>query len=434
MEGTPAGSAAKAVALLGAAVDALLGAELSCLPALELTSTLAAIEVQRNRLDAVDARLLGEIDSRGVATEMCAASTAALVSDVLRLPPTEAAARVHAARDLGPRRELSGAPLPPAFGRVAEALASGAISAAHAAVIRRCVAGLPFEAERVHGAGVEALLVDQAHFLDARQLIQAAQRISERLGFGSGRRRRDELDRRRSLHLTALPDGSGVLDARLTAEATAAWKTIIDALSAPTPSDGEPDDRTPAQRRHDALFDAGLRLLRSGDLPDSGGLPVTILATVSADDLKAGTGWARTAHGNDLPVETLLSLATDAGLVPVLLSDSSGVLSYGRCRRLASPGQRYALAARDGGCSFPGCDRPASWCQVHHVRPWLDGGETNVDQLTLVCGFHHREFERRGWAVRMSSGRPHWIPPPHVDPDQRPRRNRVHHLPELIPG
>src|SRR6185436_12823419 len=67
--------------------------------------------------------------------------------------------------------------------------------------------------------------------------------------------------------------------------------------------------------------------------------------------------------------------------------DAGGVLSYGLRRRVASIGQRRALAARDRGCSFPTCDRPPDWCESHHVTPWVDGGPTDLDNLTLFVRF-----------------------------------------------
>ncbi len=67
------------------------------------------------------------------------------------------------------------------------------------------------------------------------------------------------------------------------------------------------------------------------------------------------------------------------------------------------------------------------------MTPWIHGGTTDVNNLTLVCGFHHREHAKRGWACRMLDGRPEWIPPRWIDPQQTPRRNTAHHLPLLFP-
>jgi hypothetical protein len=121
-----------------------------------------------------------------------------------------------------------------------------------------------------------------------------------------------------------------------------------------------------------------------------------------------------------------LRLAAEAEVIPVVLSDTGGVLGYGRARRVASAQQCLALAARDKGCSFPGCDRPPAWCESHHIVPWIDGGPTDLDNLTLVCAFHHREFAKRGWTCQITDGAPHWKPPAFIAPDRIPRRNTAH--------
>lgn len=88
------------------------------------------------------------------------------------------------------------------------------------------------------------------------------------------------------------------------------------------------------------------------------------------------------------------------------LTPTGGILSYGRRVRLATVGQRRALAARDGGCCFPRCTRPAAWAEVHHVRRWIDGGGTDIANMCLLCAFHHREFERHDWTLEMIDGVP----------------------------
>jgi hypothetical protein len=75
---------------------------------------------------------------------------------------------------------------------------------------------------------------------------------------------------------------------------------------------------------------------------------------------------------------------------------------------------------------FPGCDRPAAWTEVHHVLPWNHEGHTDLDNMCLLCRYHHREFERRGWEVIMHDGLPEWVPPAFIDPDRRPIRNTTH--------
>jgi hypothetical protein len=195
-------------------------------------------------------------------------------------------------------------------------------------------------------------------------------------------------------------------------------ETVLASLAAPQPA-------------QDALADAMARVLRSGTLPETGGVPVTILVRTTVTDLENRTGIALTGTGTPISIGKLLQLAGDARLLPVFCTDTGGILNYGRERRLAGKGQRLALAARDGGCSFPGCDRPAAWTEVHHIKAWLDGGLTNIGNMCLLCRYHHRQFEAAGWQVFMADGLPTWIPPAWLDPERRPIRNTAHHLDDI---
>lgn len=95
---------------------------------------------------------------------------------------------------------------------------------------------------------------------------------------------------------------------------------------------------------------------------------------------------------------------------------SVGIRSQGR---FATRTQMAVLAARDQGCTFPDCDAPAEWCEAHHIIAYARGGQTTVDNLTLVCPFHHRWFERSGWDSVFARGLPAWRPPKSSDPRQR---------------
>jgi hypothetical protein len=269
--------------------------------------------------------------------------------------------------------------------------------------------------------------VRHAHTLDPAQLAAVARRVVDTLDPDGALASDADHQRRREATLSCRRDGSGDLHAHLTPAALAVWQAVLDPLAAPCPAaDGAVDPRTPGQRAHDALLDAGHRLLRSGALPDCGGAPATIVVTITLEQLEARTGLASTAHGGTLSIPELLTLAAEADLIPMVLNDAGGILSHGRARRTASPAQRRALAARDHGCSFPGCDIPAGWTQAHHVRPWIDGGTTSLDNLTLLCGHHHRNFHQLGWTCQMENETPHWTPPAWIDPARQPRRNHSH--------
>ncbi len=117
-------------------------------------------------------------------------------------------------------------------------------------------------------------------------------------------------------------------------------------------------------------------------------------------------------------------MACDAGITPILASTLGEPLAVGRESRTATPAQWAALIARDIGCIGEGCTRPASWCEAHHFPAWQHDGRTDLDKLALVCKHEHYLVHHEGWEVRMAAdGHPEMIPPPWVDPEQRPRRN-----------
>jgi hypothetical protein len=90
----------------------------------------------------------------------------------------------------------------------------------------------------------------------------------------------------------------------------------------------------------------------------------------------------------------VLSLATVAG--------NGAPLSIGRASRTIPAAIRTALGVRDGGCRFPGCDRPLAWTDGHHIRHWADGGETRMDNLVSLCRPHHRAVHEQGWEISLA--------------------------------
>ncbi|HEX6232490.1 MAG TPA: DUF222 domain-containing protein [Jiangellaceae bacterium] len=126
-------------------------------------------------------------------------------------------------------------------------------------------------------------------------------------------------------------------------------------------------------------------------------------------------------------------IACCAVIQRVLLDPTGAVLDLGRDYRTATPAQFAALTARDRGCAFPGCTRPAPWCIAHHIVHWADGGRTDLDNLVLLCTWHHTVVHHHGWTIHMPADRlPEFIPPRWVDPDQHPRRNTRPHYQHTI--
>ncbi len=423
---------AELVEPLRAAVDHLLEAPLTSLASTQVTELLRDLEVQRRRLAAVDQRVLTEAGQRGLAGDYARASTVDLLVDMLRVAPAEAKARVAQAQELQSRTTLTGAVVPPVLPRCAVAVRAGEISAAHVSVIAKTIERIPANIAHEAAPVAEQMLVDAARHQHAAALAQTAALLLVRLDPDGTKPRDDEAERRRNFTICRRGDGTGRVTGEWTAELAAMWDAILSALSAPLPApDGVRDERSPAQRRHDAMIEAGTRLLRSGDLPASGGSPVTVLLRMRPGDLADDGGVAQTANGDIWPAARVRANLADATIVPIGTDHSGAVLFCGRRARLATPGQRLALAARDGGCCFPGCARPAAWTEAHHIREWEAGGRTDIDNLCLLCRYHHREFSRCGWTVEMADGVPQWIPPPFIDLERRPVRNTVHHLPDI---
>ena len=190
---------------------------------------------------------------------------------------------------------------------------------------------------------------------------------------------------------------------------------------------------TPAMRRADGLLAMVQAHSQQALAPSSGGDRPRIVVTLSYDKLAkhctgAGLGAHLTRNGEKLPASLVRQLLCDADLLPAVLGGKSEVLDVGRAQRLVTPPIRAALELRDGGCIFPGCDKPPEACHAHHLIPWWNGGETSLSNLVLACPHHHGIIEpghdptADRWHARIrEDGTPVVIPPTRVDPRQRPR-------------
>ena len=128
----------------------------------------------------------------------------------------------------------------------------------------------------------------------------------------------------------------------------------------------------------------------------------------------ASTAVLVTDEGARVSAETSSRLVCDAEVVPIARAGDGSVLDVGRRRRTVGWRLRKALEARDGGCRFPGCDSRAR-THAHHITPWADGGETAMNNLVLLCPFHHRAVHEGGWQVEMDEpGAPRFFNPPGV--------------------
>src|SRR6476646_9038667 len=235
----------EALAALDAALDQLLNLDLSMLPGPDCAALFTGLERHRRRLEALDHTVVAQLKEAHLAGEFGATSVADLMVDLTRITPAEAKARVHAARDMGPRREPCGLPLSPIFSHVAAAQRDGSISPAHAKVITRTVAAIPARVAMEASEPAERLLVEHAHHLDPKRLMVAADRLLATIDPAGAAPSAAEQQRRRSFGVSRTGQGFWRTDGWVTDEFAALFTAVIDPLAAPQPAaDGLPDDRS----------------------------------------------------------------------------------------------------------------------------------------------------------------------------------------------
>lgn len=219
----------------------------------------------------------------------------------------------------------------------------------------------------------------------------------------------DVLRARRRLHASVTLSGTVRVDGDLDPETGETFMTALSAvLDAEARERGglgaDADERTPAQRRADALGEICRQWLDGSDRPEVAGERPHLAVTVPLASLAGGAAPGELDHVGPVDVESVRRLACDASITRVVLSPRSEPLDVGRRTQVVPPAIRRAVVARDRHCRFPGCDRPQSWCDAHHVVHWADGGTTSVANLVLLCRRHHRLVHQR-FAVEAVSGR-----------------------------
>ncbi|NIK60770.1 HNH endonuclease [Kribbella shirazensis] len=148
------------------------------------------------------------------------------------------------------------------------------------------------------------------------------------------------------------------------------------------------------------------------------GAKANITVTIDLHDLQAATADAigETVYSGGLSAAAIRRLACDANVIPIVLGANSEPLDVGRRERLVTRAMRRALNTRDRGCVV--CGAPPIMCDAHHLRSWLDGGETKVSNLVLLCRRHHVDLHNGRWTIAVTDGvvhvaRPAWaVPPP----------------------
>ena len=367
----------------------------------------------------------------------------------LRITPKEITRRFKLAARIRPRRSLTGQPIAPELPELANAVQAGTVGEDHIRAVCRAVDVLPSCVSPTDVADAERALVWHATKVDAGVVTKLGQQIADYLN-PDGTFTDEDRARRRGLHLGPQgPDGMSRLEGLLDPEARAYFEAIEAAVR---PGRHEPDggqeerqvrdERTPAQRCHDA-FKLGMETaIASGELGLHRGHPVTVIVTTTLAELEQAANAAagasvpmpapaRTGGGSRLPMSDLIRMAAKAiHYLAVFDNHTERPLYLGRQKRIATADQRLICHARDRGCTRPNCLEPGYHSEVHHAPDWAQGGQTDADKLFFACGCHHGAASRGELhTVVTGNGRLGW-----TNGSGPPEINHAHHPDELLRG
>lgn len=254
-------------------------------------------------------------------------------------------------------------------------------------------------------------LVDEASARTVEELAQQARTIRDRLDPEGAARRFHERYGQRSFRTWS--DADGMKHARIDFDDESyEWvRSIVDAAMRPRrggPRFVDSEEKKNAEelvddpRSNDQLtYDLIIDLLRAGSLADAATVFGTRQAGVRLVHVQGDTNSGHTEDGLvHLPVALIDQHICDTSTVNVTVDSCGNPLDVGREHRLFTPRQRIALAVRDGGCRWHGCDRPASYCEAHHIDEWqADHGRTDIDRGILLCRYHHMQLHHCGWRI-----------------------------------
>ena len=411
----------------------------------ELLAVQRRLETVVWKQPAITHKVIARLAAEASPAELGGKNLADVLATKLRISTDDAHRRIKAASSLGPRSAMTGELLAPKLPHVAAAQADGLLGPEHLRVVEKFFKRLPDSVDYQTREQAEADLARIGSELGPVQFRKAADRL---LALVHPDGDFSDVDRARRRYLTIGKQGAdGMSEVRglLDPEARAMFDAVSAKWAAPgmcNPDDEAPcvdgtptesqiqnDQRSPAQRNHDALKAMGRSVLSSGELGQHNGLPCTIVVSTTLQELESAGGHAVTGSGTLLPMSDVIRLAAHAHhYLYIYDKHNNEPLYLARSKRIASRGQRIVLYAQDRGCTFPGCTVPSYGCQVHHAElDWADGGLTNITDECLACGPHNRLVKPGGWRTRKrKDGRTEWIPPPHLDSGQS-RVNDFHH-------
>jgi len=373
--------------MLRSAVDELLGEDPSRLAEEALESDFVELQRTTEVLNAERLRWLAEIDRRQPYRREGFLSTASWLAQKFRMSWSEASRQMRLARAL---REMPEAQ---------EALGSGEVSSSAVEVLASAREANPEEFR-----DQEQTLLEAARTLSIRQLRSVVAYWRQAVDADRALEDSDCLRDRRRLHVSSTIFGMVRVDGDLDPET---GETLLTALRSVQDADARApgDQRTPSQRRADALEEICLRWLDSADRPTVAGERPHVTVTVDLEALKGQTGHrSEFDHTGPIHPQMARRWACDASVSRVITKGSSEPLDVGRRTPVVPAPLRRAVVVRDHHCRFPGCERPNAWCDAHHVVHWADGGSTALSNLLLLCRPHHR-LVHAGFQVDTVDGR-----------------------------
>ncbi|MFU8841228.1 MAG: DUF222 domain-containing protein [Nitriliruptoraceae bacterium] len=390
-----ASEARHVLAALDRAVGSLCGAEVDDLDERGLTDRLDHLQRAQSRLAAERARLIAVLEQRRTGP----------IAD----PRQRERERQQLQRDLAGRsnRPPAATKLDAQAGRAAaehtttgRAFADGLLAAEHVRLIGEALDAIVDRDER---EAIERELVELAGRVrpsvlgrHVRELLARRAPISVEL-----REARQQRDRRFSM--TPTPDGGLSVSGLLYGTAAETIRTALDAYRRP---DVPGEFRTPGQRSADALEQLCAVALVAGEARARHGIRPQVLVTVTTDQLALGDdAIAHLASGEPTTLGRLRHLLDDCTWSRVVLAPNGTPIEASESVRTVPSGLWRALLARDGGCTWDGCDAPAAWCDVAHGQvPFAAGGRLSPTNAALLCRRHHRRFDHGGYRIAIDGG------------------------------
>jgi Domain of unknown function (DUF222)/HNH endonuclease len=238
-----------------------------------------------------------------------------------------------------------------------------------------------------------------------RHLCEEARHAADPAGVAREQARAMEA---RTLRLNRQQDGFVTLSGILDPIGGAAVKAALEPLARPS---GRHDGRRRERRLADALIELSQHSMDRATPRQRPHLNVT--ATLGTLYMNPGSAAAEMDHGDPVSGVTVGRIACDCSIRRHIFDSASLLVGLGPRKRVVSAQLRKALEARDRHCRWPGCTRPGSWCEAHHVVPWTRGGATNQDNRLLLCSRHHVQVHEGRWQLLVDpDGHVEVIKPP----------------------